>query len=203
MGSLDMSQNQNGISSRFSSQNSRQTFSIELPPKFAKLALSGREAKFRIRLHGAEGTEDLETHPSELAISFTRKYFNGFEFESESEAVKNIWVRKNAEDEHRSEFYEILREGTLLKWIRAQSENTVMILDDMRLEYLEELGSLSDLECGTLICCSSNTEKIGKESGQWREKGWHLPALKLERSYRSDFLFIRQESRIIRYCWNV
>ena len=159
--------------------------------KFAKLVQSGREASFKIRLHGAEGTDDLKNHPSELADNFRKKYFNGFDLESD--AIKNIWIRKNARDEHQSEFYEILREGTLLKWIRAQDEDTVMILDDMRLEYLEELGSLSDLKCGTLICCSSNTDKIERESWDWREKGWHLPALKLERSYRyapeiADFL---------------
>ena len=38
MGSIDMSQNQNGISSRFSSQNSSQIVYIELPPWMHLLA---------------------------------------------------------------------------------------------------------------------------------------------------------------------
>ena len=159
--------------------------------KFARLVQCGKEAKFKVRLHGAEGTDDLTTHPSELANTFIRKYFNGFDLETD--AIKNIWIRKNAEDEESDTFYEKLREVNLLRWIRAQDENTVIILDDIRLDNLHDLGPLGNLTCATLICCSGNTKKIGKEVQQWREKGWYLPALKLERSYRytleiADFL---------------
>ena len=38
MGSLDMSQNQNGISSHFSSKNSSQNVSFELPPRSPPIA---------------------------------------------------------------------------------------------------------------------------------------------------------------------
>ena len=153
-----------------------------LAAEIAKMKLKKSKSKVIVRLFGAEGTTDLKNHPSDLAIDFKQKYLNGFQLEN----MRNIWIREGAKQEQ-ADFYEIKSKKSLQEWIIStlqKDENTVMILDDAMLRYLEELGSLSELNNGSLIVCSANTEKMNQEIEQWRKNGWYVPSVKLLESFR-------------------
>ena len=153
-----------------------------LAAEIAKMKLKKSKSKVIVRLFGAEGTTDLKNHPSDLAIDFKQKYLNGFQLEN----MRNIWIREGAKQEQ-ADFYEIKSKKSLQEWIIStlqKDEKTVMILDDAMLRYLEELGSLSELNNGSLIVCSANTEKMNQEIEQWRKNGWYVPSVKLLESFR-------------------
>ena len=177
--------------------------------KFAKLIQSGKKARFIVRLHATSMTTKYyirgyskytPMHASQLAIDFRRRYLNGFELENNT--VKNISiVYNNANDADAADFYsnyggddydvyEKYSEKDFHKWITdtykesAQEENIVVILDDFKATYLENFLSLSDLSNGSIICCLSTSTRIEGERDQWRKKGWHIPSVKLEKSYR-------------------
>ena len=103
MGSSDMSQNQNGISGRFSSRNSSQKISIELSPR----VLSGhhrRDRDLRVPRPGPDRGEDRRRrrHPADGAAHLQRPrdllgvhHAGAVEETWSGDCKLQIWQKKN------------------------------------------------------------------------------------------------------------